>query len=174
MEVDRGGEGQEPAPLAALAGAPSTSGPSACGRAVGCPLAVFLFLVVAHPSNLVRFPVRFHAWNTSIDCAQWVLRRDLDPGERAGLAAGERAARRHDVFLARPRGWRNEVWETKHVQEPVLAALRPALATCGYFSATASRPGAQLRGEPCAWVLVLHGSRCADRPLSVPGPTLHH
>jgi putative transposase len=34
------------------------------------------------------------------------IRRHLDLGERAGLAVGERAARRHDVFLARPRGWR--------------------------------------------------------------------
>lgn len=32
------------------------------------------------------------------------IRRDLTPGERAGLAGGERAARKHDVFLARPRG----------------------------------------------------------------------
>lgn len=47
------------------------------------------------------------------------IRRDLTPGERAGLAAGERAARKHDVFLARPRGWRNQVWETDHVQAPV-------------------------------------------------------
>ncbi|MCX5233449.1 IS4 family transposase [Streptomyces sp. NBC_00233] len=30
------------------------------------------------------------------------------------------AYRRHDVFLARPRGWRNQVWETDHVQAPVL------------------------------------------------------
>ncbi|MFI2025360.1 Mu transposase C-terminal domain-containing protein [Streptomyces olivaceoviridis] len=48
------------------------------------------------------------------------IRRDLTPGERAGLAGGERAARKHDVFLARPRGWRNQVWETDHVQSPVL------------------------------------------------------
>ncbi|MGW3660729.1 transposase [Streptomyces sp. NPDC005151] len=48
------------------------------------------------------------------------IRRDLTPGERAGLAGGERAARRHDVFLARPRGWRNQVWETDHVQAPLL------------------------------------------------------
>ncbi|MFD1308330.1 hypothetical protein [Streptomyces kaempferi] len=41
------------------------------------------------------------------------IRRDLDSGERAGLAAGERAARKHDVFLARPRGWRNQVWTAK-------------------------------------------------------------
>jgi len=48
------------------------------------------------------------------------IRRDLTPGERAGLAGGERAARKHDVFLARPRGWRNQAWETDHVQAPVL------------------------------------------------------
>ncbi|MFF1837967.1 Mu transposase C-terminal domain-containing protein [Streptomyces sp. NPDC058231] len=48
------------------------------------------------------------------------IRRDLTPGERAGLVGGERAARKHDVFLARPRGWRNQVWETDHVQAPVL------------------------------------------------------
>lgn len=48
------------------------------------------------------------------------IRRDLTPGERAGLAGGERAARKHDVFLARPRGWRNQVWETDHVQAAVL------------------------------------------------------
>lgn len=48
------------------------------------------------------------------------IRRDLSPGERAGLVGGERAARKHDVFLARPRGWRNQVWESDHVQAPVL------------------------------------------------------
>ncbi|WP_329059421.1 helix-turn-helix domain-containing protein [Streptomyces sp. NBC_01453] len=48
------------------------------------------------------------------------IRRDLTPGERAGLAGGERAARKHDVFWARPRGWRNQVWETDHMQAPVL------------------------------------------------------
>ncbi|MEV5012209.1 transposase family protein [Streptomyces sp. NPDC055692] len=48
------------------------------------------------------------------------IRRDLTPGEGAGLAGGERAARKHDVFLARPRPWRNQVWETDHVQAPML------------------------------------------------------
>ncbi|MFE0686418.1 Mu transposase C-terminal domain-containing protein [Streptomyces sp. NPDC058961] len=56
----------------------------------------------------------------SIPTLHRAIRRDLSPGERAGLAGGERAARRHDVFLARPRGWRNQVWETDHVQAPVL------------------------------------------------------
>ncbi|WP_435863867.1 transposase [Streptomyces tendae] len=56
----------------------------------------------------------------SIPTLHRAIRRDLTPGERAGLAGGERAARKHDVFLARPRGWRNQVWETDHVQAPVL------------------------------------------------------
>ncbi|MFB6842122.1 transposase family protein [Streptomyces sp. NPDC056361] len=56
----------------------------------------------------------------SIPTLHRAIRRDLSPGERAGLAGGERAARKHDVFLARPRGWRNQVWETDHMQAPVL------------------------------------------------------
>ncbi|WP_459739897.1 hypothetical protein [Streptomyces sp. E-15] len=56
----------------------------------------------------------------SIPTLHRAIRRDLTPGERAGLAGGERAARKHDVFLARPRSWRNHVWETDHVQVPVL------------------------------------------------------
>ncbi|WP_253191307.1 hypothetical protein [Streptomyces sp. M1013] len=56
----------------------------------------------------------------SIPTLHRAIRRDLTPGERAGLAGGERAARKHDVFPARLRGWRNQVWETDHVQAPVL------------------------------------------------------
>ncbi|MEV6742457.1 winged helix domain-containing protein [Streptomyces sp. NPDC051104] len=56
----------------------------------------------------------------SIPTLHGAIRRDLTPGERAGLAGGERAARKHDVFLARPRPWRNQVWETGHMQAPVL------------------------------------------------------
>ncbi|GKQ36236.1 hypothetical protein ALMP_27790 [Streptomyces sp. A012304] len=56
----------------------------------------------------------------SIPTLHRAIRRDLRPGERAGLAGGERAARKHDVFLARPRPWRNQVWETDHMQAPVL------------------------------------------------------
>lgn len=56
----------------------------------------------------------------SIPTLHRAIHRDLTPGERAGFAGGERAARKHDVFLARPRGWRNQVWETDHVQAPVL------------------------------------------------------
>lgn len=56
----------------------------------------------------------------SIPTLHRAIQRDLTPGERAGFAGGERAARKHDVFLARPRGWRNQVWETDHMQAPVL------------------------------------------------------
>ncbi|MGW6506622.1 Mu transposase C-terminal domain-containing protein [Streptomyces niveus] len=56
----------------------------------------------------------------SVPTLHRAIRRDLSPGERAGLSGGERAARKHDVFLARPRGWRNQVWETDHMQAPVL------------------------------------------------------
>ncbi|WP_437115636.1 transposase [Streptomyces griseoviridis] len=59
----------------------------------------------------------------SIPTLHRAIQRDLSPGERAGLAGGERAARKHDVFLARPRGWRNQVWETDHVQAPVLVEV---------------------------------------------------
>ncbi|MFF3653618.1 Mu transposase C-terminal domain-containing protein [Streptomyces sp. NPDC002181] len=59
----------------------------------------------------------------SLTTLRRAIRRDLSAGERAGLAGGERAARKHDVFLARPRGWRNEVWEADHVQAPVLVEV---------------------------------------------------
>ncbi|MCX5318057.1 Mu transposase C-terminal domain-containing protein [Streptomyces sp. NBC_00154] len=48
------------------------------------------------------------------------VRRDLTAGERAGLAAGPDAARAHDVFGKRAASWRNHVWETDHVQAPLL------------------------------------------------------
>lgn len=47
------------------------------------------------------------------------VRRDLTAGERAGLARGPEAARAHDVFGRRPRGWRNQTWEADHVQAPL-------------------------------------------------------
>ncbi|MEU2835132.1 hypothetical protein ABZ667_42060 [Streptomyces lavendulae] len=55
----------------------------------------------------------------SLTTLRRALRRDLSAGERTGLAGGERAARKHDVFLARPRGWRNQAWEADHVQAAV-------------------------------------------------------
>lgn len=45
--------------------------------------------------------------------------RDVSPGLRAGMRGGEAARRDHDVFLQRPAGHRNEVWEADHVQVKV-------------------------------------------------------
>jgi len=50
---------------------------------------------------------------------QRAVERDILRGDLAGLRRGERARRAHDVFLRRPRGHRNEVWEADHVEAPV-------------------------------------------------------
>lgn len=55
----------------------------------------------------------------SLETVQRAIRRDLTAGERAGLRAGERERRRYDVFLRRPRTFRNAAWETDHVEAPV-------------------------------------------------------
>lgn len=47
------------------------------------------------------------------------ITRDVPPGQWAGLRGGESARRAHDVFLQRPVGHRNEVWESDHVQVKV-------------------------------------------------------
>jgi putative transposase len=47
------------------------------------------------------------------------LQRAVGRGDRVGLRSGELARRAHDVFLQRPRGHRNEVWEADHVEAPV-------------------------------------------------------
>ncbi|MBB5108040.1 Mu transposase C-terminal domain-containing protein [Streptomyces spectabilis] len=51
------------------------------------------------------------------------IRLDLNPGQRAALAGGERARRRHDVHLRRPRQWRNACWEADHKHIPVEVLL---------------------------------------------------
>ncbi len=50
---------------------------------------------------------------------QRAIRRDLAPGEVAGLREGEQARRRFDVFLKRPPSFRNAVWEADHVEAAV-------------------------------------------------------
>lgn len=50
---------------------------------------------------------------------QRAVERDVSRGDRAGLRHGERARRSYDVFLKRPPGHRNEVWESDHVEAPV-------------------------------------------------------
>lgn len=47
------------------------------------------------------------------------LRRDLTPGDRAGLAHGEAARRAFDVYFQRPQGNRNAAWEGDHKCVPV-------------------------------------------------------
>ncbi|WP_406190243.1 Mu transposase C-terminal domain-containing protein [Streptomyces sp. NBC_01017] len=51
------------------------------------------------------------------------IRLDLNPGQRAALAGGEPARRRHDVHLRRPRLWRNACWEADHKHVPVEVLL---------------------------------------------------
>ncbi|MGW7081415.1 Mu transposase C-terminal domain-containing protein [Streptomyces sp. NPDC054866] len=51
------------------------------------------------------------------------IRRDLNAGQRAALVGGERARRRHDVHLRRPRQWRNACWEADHKHVPVEVLL---------------------------------------------------
>ncbi|WP_415954512.1 Mu transposase C-terminal domain-containing protein [Streptomyces sp. KLOTTS4A1] len=51
------------------------------------------------------------------------IRLDLNPGQRAALAGGERARRRHDVHLRRPKQWRNACWEADHKHIPVAVLL---------------------------------------------------
>ena len=47
------------------------------------------------------------------------IRRDVPPGDLAGLREGERARRRFDVYLQRPATYRNAAWEGDHVEAPV-------------------------------------------------------
>jgi hypothetical protein len=58
--------------------------------------------------------------------------RDLRPGDRAGLAGGERARRAYDVFLQRPRTHRNAVWEADHVEAAVEVDVEGRLRLAGY------------------------------------------
>ncbi|GGT02973.1 hypothetical protein GCM10010206_77010 [Streptomyces cinerochromogenes] len=101
----------------------------------------------------------------SIPTLHRAIRRDLTPGERAGLAGGERAIRKHDVFLAPPRGWRNQVGETDHFQVPVLVdvegkARRPWITWFTDCSTNAITGIAVTPGDP-SWESVLAALRSA-------------
>lgn len=76
------------------------------------------------------------------------IRLDLSPGQRAGLAGGERARRRHDVHLRRPREWRNACWEGDHKHVPVEVLLDGVLVfpwvTWFIDCATGAVPGAAI------------------------------
>jgi len=55
----------------------------------------------------------------SVDTLERAVNRALTPGDRAGLRKGERARRKHDVYLRRPAVHRNAVWEGDHVEASV-------------------------------------------------------
>lgn len=59
----------------------------------------------------------------SLATLQRAVVRDLNTGQRAALKGGERARRRHDVHLSRPRLWRNACWEADHKHLPVEVVL---------------------------------------------------
>ncbi|MFG2948424.1 Mu transposase C-terminal domain-containing protein [Streptomyces adustus] len=56
----------------------------------------------------------------SLSTLHRAVRRDLTPGDLAGLRAGLPASRGHDPHLRRPPTARNEEWEGDHKQAPVL------------------------------------------------------
>jgi putative transposase len=55
----------------------------------------------------------------SLSTLRRALRRDLTPGDLAGLRSGIPASRAHDPHLRRPPTCRNEEWEGDHKQVPV-------------------------------------------------------
>jgi putative transposase len=63
----------------------------------------------------------------SLSTIHRALRRDLTPGERAGLAKGEAARRAFDVFAQRPPAHRNAAWEGDHKCVPVRVLLEDQL-----------------------------------------------
>ncbi|WP_425570591.1 integrase catalytic domain-containing protein [Nonomuraea rosea] len=63
----------------------------------------------------------------SLSTVRRAVRRDLSPGERAGLRDGERAQRAHFVYLRRPIEHRNAAWEGDHVEASVEVELEGRL-----------------------------------------------
>ncbi|MEV0850572.1 Mu transposase C-terminal domain-containing protein [Streptomyces sp. NPDC049954] len=63
----------------------------------------------------------------SLSTIHRALRRDLTPGDRAGLAHGEAARRAFDVFGKRPATHRNAAWEGDHKCVPVHVLLEDQL-----------------------------------------------
>ncbi|AKA01195.1 transposase [Streptomyces noursei ZPM] len=58
----------------------------------------------------------------SLSTLHRAIKRDLTPGDLAGLRAGLPASRSHDPHLRRPPTARNEEWEGDHKQVPVLVS----------------------------------------------------
>ncbi|MGW9067998.1 Mu transposase C-terminal domain-containing protein [Streptomyces yangpuensis] len=51
------------------------------------------------------------------------VQRELSPGQRTALRQGEKGRRHHDVHRQRPASFRNEAWETDHVEASVWVNL---------------------------------------------------
>lgn len=64
----------------------------------------------------------------SLATLQRAVARDLTPGERAGLRAGEAGRRRFDVYGKRPPTHRNACWEGDHKRIPVRATIEGEVA----------------------------------------------
>jgi putative transposase len=59
----------------------------------------------------------------SLSTLRRAVGRRLSPGQRAGLAKGERARRDRDTYLTRPTGSRNDCWETDHAELAIHVVL---------------------------------------------------
>ncbi|WP_443058246.1 transposase [Streptomyces sp. NBC_00820] len=106
------------------------------------------------------------------------IRLDLNPGQRAALSGGERARRRHDVHLRRPRQWRNACWEADHKHVPVEVLLDGELVfpwvTWFIDCATGAIPGAAITPHQPSRDAILAALRIAlsrdDDPAGPYGP----
>jgi len=117
----------------------------------------------------------------SLSTLQRAVARDVLAGDRAGLAAGERARRAYDVFLQRPGTHRNAGWEADDVEVPVEVdaggrLVKPWVtwfvdagtnAVCG----TAVTPGAPSRESILA---ALRAAATMDAPYGPPGGLPEH
>ncbi|WP_344353882.1 transposase family protein, partial [Streptomyces nogalater] len=69
--------------------------------------------------ELVQDAEKAGATPVSLSTLHRAVKRDLTPGDRAGLKSGMPASRGHDPHLRRPPTSRNEEWEGDHKQAPV-------------------------------------------------------
>jgi putative transposase len=75
--------------------------------------------VKAVHKELIEDALKTGATPVSLSTLHRAVKRDLTPGDRAGLKSGIPAARGHDPHLRRPPTARNEEWEGDHKQAPV-------------------------------------------------------
>lgn len=104
------------------------------------------------------------------------VRRDLPPGDLAGLRSGELARRDYDVFLKRPVSYRNETWEGDHVEAPVEVVVEGRLlrpwVTWFIDVGTNAVTGAAVTAGPASRESILATLRaaiCLQAPYGPPG-----